>query len=145
MDIRTFLTLTAEERMVWVENLVLSQNPRLRKGERMIGPIGAYKHGKTYVPTYTASEMLTPDVVTVQAKEYLLTDDNIDGHPFLDIDVGGNNFLHMYEVKPRCALGEVQVGDVIKLTWCQAFVNVTVTQQMIDEHTTFIARFALSK
>ena len=146
MDIRTFLTLSPQERVGWVENIVIAQNPRLRKGEHMTGPVGAYKHGRTYVPRYeTAEDFERQDVVTVQAKGYLLTNDNIGGHPFLDIVVQDRNYLHMYDVVPSCRLGVISAGDTVKMLYGQAQVDVVVTQQMIEDHTTFTARFALSK
>ncbi len=146
MDIRTFLTLSTEERMDWVENLVVAQNPRLRKGERMTGPVGVYQFGRTYVPRFeTPEDFVAPDVGTVQAKAYLLNNDNIDGHPFLDIDVGSNNYLNLYEVVPSCIFGTSQVGDIIKTSYGRIKVDVVLTQELMEQHTTFLARFALSK
>lgn len=145
MDIRTFLILSPEERMNWVENLVVAQNPRLRKGERMSGPVGVFQYGRTYVPRFeTAEDFTAPEVSTVQAKAYILNEHNIDGHPMLDVEVDKYNYLHMYEVIPSCPLG-MNVGDIIKTSYGKVKIDVVLTKELIEQHTVFIARFALSK
>ena len=150
MDIPTFMQLTDEERARWVEKLVMGQHGRLRVGERMEGPVGLFKHGRKFVPSSeltSAEEFLDPTIglTTVMAKQYVLTDATVDGHPHLDIDVGTNNYLHLYEVLHVCDLGDVKAGDVVKMHCGKAKVNVEVTQQMIEDHSHFIFRMAFSK
>jgi transcription elongation factor len=67
----------------------------------------------------------------------------LDGHPWVSINVGQFNYIHMYTVELVSPFNNFQPGDLVEVYHCEAKVSVTLTQQMIDD-TTVVARLGLS-
>ena len=146
MDIRSFLQLDREAQFRWIENLVMGQNPRLRIGERMSGPVGVFKNGRTYTSPVTLHlEDLHASPATTMVRQHVLDSALLDGHPWLDIDVGTNNWLHLYEVNIEHPFTGFSAGDQLPVSYGRARFTVPLTEDMIVEHTQIVIRVGFSK
>lgn len=139
-------------RCTWVGNILLYQNPRLRFGANMTGPVDVFKNGQKVTNTQrfdAVTEMIYGGGTTVSARIIRLTQPEVlDGHPWVDIKAGDNNWLHMYQVSEITPFGEnVQPGELIPVVYGDgaAKLRIPLTQAIIDENTEFLVRFALSK
>lgn len=146
MGVRSFLQLDREQQFQWIETLIMGQNPRLRVGERMRGPVGVFKNGVCVAP----SDPFLPDALqetlatsTVQALS--LDSPMLDGHPWLAIDVGTHNWLHLYDVCAEHPFTGFSAGDALPVVFGKTRFNVQLTEQIVIEHTCIVVRFALSK
>lgn len=146
MGVRSFLQLDREQQFQRIETLIIGQHPRLRIGERMGGPVGVFKNGAPYTPS--ASFLLdalqeTPATSAVQALS--LDSPMLEGHPWLAIDVGTHNWLHLYDVCAEHPFTGFSVGDALPVVFGKTRFNVQLTEQLVIEHTRIVVRFALSK
>lgn len=137
-------------RMSYIANMILGQNPRLLRGEDMAGPCGVYTNGKSPTGPELASiaDYFEPanQAQAVQATPVVITQEQLSGHPWLTMPapvVG--NYLHMYEVTIRSLFGDLQSGSFIRVSYGDRRIDALLTQQMIDDNTWIVARFAISK
>ena len=147
-------------------------NPWLKIGERMTGPIASVMGGKiiqdipeppptnlitlkTIPPQALPQPTQTPRSVTAGSVRVSLSDiENFrtKGLAILDFNMRAPGFLYPYalNIPSREWLEDYKVGDKISVahvdpnTFCPMFIQTTLTQQMIDENSDVIFRFALS-
>lgn len=152
MSIAEFRNLGPEMRLRLIGHLIMAQHARLRRGDDMTGPVGLFQDGRhwsTETETFT-SNILIPDdprPTAVQAYHLRATPEQVlDGHPFLHIPVNDNNYFHLYEVEVFSAFGDQKAGDMITATTGSGYViTVPLTQEMIDDSSFVLIRYALSK
>jgi len=150
MDLEQFRSLDQAAQRQWVAQLILGQNARLRLGEEMDGPIGRFRNGKKFADSAEIDPNtflpIGPVASVVQSINLRLTQQEIlDGHPFIDFKLGQSNYLHLYEVTEITPFGEKKAGDMIYVKHNDHRFQVQLTQQLIDEATEFIVRFAVSE
>lgn len=146
MNVREFLQLEGEEQVRWIENLIMGQNPRLRIGERMTGPIGVFRHGKEYVlPKENPLDAFIDSPETVTVRTIALDSMALDGHPFLDIQVKDNNYLHIFTVDRSDPFQRYSQGDLLPVRFGDVQLSMPLTDELILKHTRILVRFALSK
>jgi hypothetical protein len=129
----------------WIANILIGQNPRLRRGEDMTGPIMMCLDGK-YVadlPGYPYPPPPRP-ATPIKAYKMQISEAQLDFHPWIDLPEQGN-WLHMYNVELRSPFMGMKPGDFVVMPYRDHSVTVELTQFMIDETTTIWIGFGISK
>lgn len=135
-------------RLDYVAQVIIGQNPRLRRGDDMTGPVAAIRKGKQY-----SGSLATPDEgpqpKTISARAISVPPEQLfDFHPWLDVLAG--DFLHMYQVEIVNGFGDRKVGDRVRVKFDPnefeggAYVYIPLTQDMIDQTTRIVIRFGIS-
>lgn len=151
MTLHEFRLLSEAEQRQWVAGTIIAQHPRLRRGDDALGPVGLFLNGKTWGPENEiyADDQITPigpRAFPCSARSLTASFDQlIGGHPFLDIPVKDENYLHMYQVEVRSAFGERVAGDKLTVIHNNYPITIALTQEMIDDSTVVFIRCALSK
>lgn len=119
----------------WVANLILDQNPRLRRGDNMNGQSSMMLNGK-----FTFGGNL---VLCVRRK---ISVHQLNGHPWIDLNVEDRNYLHMYKVALSSPFDDNQIGNSIPVSLENGdHIHVPLTQDMIDQTTSIHIVYGLSK
>lgn len=152
---------------------IMQMNPWMRLGERFEGPSGLVRAGKlarnpSAVPTppnlikvvstpthITLPQPVKPQAVTVSS--YRLKLDDIvsfrtSAFKQFDFRLTERVYLHPYalDVPAREWLEDYKLGDLVNIavldpnTYDTIYVETPLTQQMIDENSDVVFRFALS-
>lgn len=129
----------------WVANLILGQNPRMRRGEDMTGPIMMCLNGKAVIePSGYPFEDMRFRGTPIKTNKMQISEAQLDFHPWIDIPEQGN-WLHMYSVELRSPFMGMNPGDFVVMPYRDNSVTVELTQFMIDETTTIWISFGVSK
>ena len=150
---------------------ILQLNPWLKVGEQMNGPVVVVSEGKLVVDTgNTVPANLVPiknvpsSIVPVKAKTNTISAETWRGslddienfrtsaYGRLNFHLTGPAYIHPYslDVPAREWLEKYKVGDLVSVahtdssTFQVTYVEVPLTQQMIDENSDVLFRFALS-
>lgn len=139
--------------MDFVGRLISDQNPRLRRGADMTGPIITFCEGqipdeaeRTRSLFFPDQDVVHPLSTSVAAKSIRSTVKQVlEGHPFLELNVPDTaNYFHLYEVQVLSDLGKHSAGDVIPVVINKHIVPVTLTQKMLDDTSYILIRIAFS-
>lgn len=152
MTLTDFRNLSQEEQLRYVELLLLGQNPHLRVGDRMEGPVQAFKRGKTFIAFGDMVPKLS-EAVRIQVQPQ----DILDGHPFVNHELLlEGNWLHLYTVSLSKPFGSIEVGSPITVFFQDQFsyagtpvpsnlcTDIILTQEMVDAETTVNIQFCVS-
>ena len=131
-------------RMDYVANVIIGQNPRLRRGDDMTGPVSSFKRGSVAGPE---------DGGIPQTALSLCVDpqDLFNFHPYLKIPQIGD-WLHMYLVQETSPVfSGLHVGAEIDVEYSDGAgylpkykTKTFLTQDMIDATTKIMIRYCLS-
>jgi hypothetical protein len=154
MTLDEFLDLETAEgdkeahQMNWVANTIIGQNPRLLRGDNIPGPVSMVCNGR-YSPEPVLQNPLewnSPDLrVAVEQKTIKATVEQVlTGHPWLDIEVGKHNYLHMRGVLLSGPFANKKPGDLVRAHIGSLPIDVALTKDHIDATTYFVISYALS-
>jgi hypothetical protein len=151
MNLQDFRALETDEtdrqfaQKDWIANLLIGQNPRLRRGADMFGPVMLAYNGRTVSESsYNPFEAASYKGTAIKAHKMQISEEQLDFHPWIDMPEQGN-WLHMYNIELRSPFAGMVPGDFIQMPYRDTSVTVELTQSMIDETTTIWISFGISK
>lgn len=148
MKLDEFRSLSEEQQLAHLLTFVVVQNPRLRVGEAMNGAASKFRQGRAHVDeTLPNFEQVHPTVALTITDAIRVTVDQLAWHPFIELPASaeGANWVHGHSVQVLSDFDGAAVGSVVKMKHKSQWLDVTVTQEMIDSTTVIWLRAGFSK